>query len=116
MTKKGIEFVNEWCGDGHSILHECAIPWQDLGISDMKGKLCRKYKSDTASPTSTIYKNGVALKEVEGVYVLDLWYTIARRLGVGDEARMFMGRGRQAQVLCSAILHKVQGGLVPRAE
>jgi hypothetical protein len=108
MTKKAVEFINEWAGDGHSIIREDAIPWDDLGVADLRGKLCHKFKSDTSDPKSTIFKDGVIQTEVEGVYVLDLWWAIGNRLGVGDGARMFMGRGRQAQALCEAILQKVR--------
>jgi hypothetical protein len=109
ITEKGKQWIKEHGYDGHSIYRSDAIPFADLGLSDKESKkLIRKYESDTSDYKSTIFKDGKIVPELEGVYLLSLWYAIAGHLGVADAGLMFQGRGSQARALCDSILSQIE--------
>ena len=108
VTKKGKAFIQEWFGEGHSILKEEAVPFADLGLDKTdRDLLVMDFMSDTSDPKSTIFKDGKVVDKVRGVNSLMLWAAVAGRLGVESGHKAFFGRGTQARVLCEAILKKI---------
>jgi hypothetical protein len=106
MTKKGIEWIRENGWDGHSIWKTEFVPFDDLGLDEeQKQLLTQTFRSDTSSPTSTIFKDGKIVKEIsKGVYSLSLLSTIAHNLGVERADGHLSGRGSRARALTAAIL------------
>jgi acyl CoA:acetate/3-ketoacid CoA transferase len=79
--------------DGHSIMKPEAFT--DAGLpAEVVKHLTHTYKSD-GSPKGTIFVKGKPVKELSGVYGLDMLRFIASALGV--EYRQAMGRGFEAQ-------------------
>jgi hypothetical protein len=79
--------------DGHTIFKPEAFT--DAGLPpEITQLFTRNYKSD-GSPKGTIFAKGQPVKELAGVYGLDLLRFIASALGV--EYRQAMGRGFEAQ-------------------
>lgn len=87
--------------DGHSILNPEAFT--DVGLPhDVVEHLTTRYKSD-GTPKGTIFVGGQPVKELTGVYGLDVLTFIAGALGVEYEDKI--GRGFCAQSTQQA-LHK----------
>jgi hypothetical protein len=59
------------------------------------------HHSDTASPRSTIFRDGQAVRTVNGVYGLHMLEFLAGALGV--PYRRCIGRGFQAQAIRAAL-------------
>ena len=62
------------------------------------------HKSDLSDHKSTIYVRGKAVKELKGIHNLTFLYRLAHKLEVDYEDKI--GRGFQAQVICTAIRKK----------
>ena len=85
--------------DGHSILKPEAFT--DAGLpAEVVQHLTTTYKSD-ASPKGTIFVGGQPVKELTGVYGLDVLTFIAGALGVEYEDKI--GRGFRAQSIQQAL-------------
>jgi hypothetical protein len=85
--------------DGHTIFKPEAFTEAGLP-AEVTGLFTRKYKSD-GSPKGTIFVNGQPVKELTGVYGLDLLRFIASALDV--EYRQAIGRGFEAQNIQTAL-------------
>lgn len=85
--------------DGHSIFKPEAFI--DAGLpNDVVSYITHTYKSD-GSPKGTIFVNGAPVKDLQGVYGLDLLRLIANALGV--QYRSAIGRGFEAQNIQQAL-------------
>jgi hypothetical protein len=85
--------------DGHSILKPQALV--DAGLpADVVADLTSTYKSD-GSPKGTLFLNGLAVKQLTGVYGLNALRFLAAALGV--EYRDAIGRGFEAQNIRAAL-------------
>ena len=94
--------------DGHSIFEPRAF--LEAGLpSPVVEYLTRRYRSD-GSLKGTLFVNGAAVKELTGVYGLEVLRFLAHALGVSY--RPAMGRGFEAQNIRSAL----QAHLAPPAE
>ncbi len=90
--------------DGHSILKPEAFIEAGLP-ADVVEYLTRSYKSD-GSPKGTIFVAGRPVKELKGVYGLDVLRFLASALGV--EYRSAIGRGFEAQNIQQALRQHLQ--------
>lgn len=72
-------------------------------------KFVRVFKSDTRDPKSTIFNDdGEVIKQLKGVYALDILWGIAREMGADtSEAETKSGRGFIARCLKDAIKEKL---------
>jgi hypothetical protein len=85
--------------DGHTILAPKAF--LEAGLpAEVVDFATSSYKSD-GSPKGTIFVKGQPVKELTGVYGLDLLELIARSLSL--QYRSCMGRGFQAQAIQQAL-------------
>jgi len=112
-TDKIVNLLREIGGDGHSIypkeffIEKWEIPEEVIKYSE------RKLISDPSNPKTMIFKDGELMDELEGVFVLDLHYTIADNLGLSEtiaKAGQKQGRGFQAQELCNGIMDYLKEG------
>ena len=86
--------------DGHSILDPQAFI--DAGLpAEVVGHLTRTYKSDLSSPKSTIFVKGEPVRELSGVYGLDVLRFLAGAVGV--EYMRALGRGFEARNIQAAL-------------
>lgn len=91
--------------DGHSIMAPNAF--LDAGLpAAVVDHLTRSYKSD-GSPKGTIFVAGQPVKELCGVYGLDVLRFLAQSLGV--EYRSAIGRGFEAQNIQTALHQHFDG-------
>ena len=88
-------------GDGHSIMD--AQYYLEHGFDCEH--LATEFESDTSSPKTTIFKNGVPQEKVTGIYALDFHYWVAGQCGLarGRDYDDKIGRGSQAQAIASAL-------------
>ena len=88
-------------GDGHSIMDPAF--YTDAGFDCEH--LATEFESDTSSPKTTIFKNGVPQEKVTGIYALDFHYWVAGQCGLarGEDYDDKIGRGSQAQAIASAL-------------
>ena len=88
-------------GDGHSIMDPTF--YTDAGFDCEH--LATEFESDTSSPKSTIFKNGVPQEKVTGIYALDFHYWVASECGLmrGRDYDDKIGRGSQAQAIAGAL-------------
>lgn len=85
--------------DGHTIFKPEAF--LDVGLPQPVVDYCTHDHASDGSPKGTIFVNGQPVKELSGVYGLDLLRFLASALGV-TYARKF-GRGSQAGAIQSAL-------------
>ena len=88
-------------GEGHSIMDPTF--YTDAGF-DCEN-LITEFESDTSSPKTTIFKDGVIQDKVEGIGSLDFHYWVAGQCGLvrgKDYAEQF-GRGSQARAIAAAL-------------
>ncbi len=88
-------------GDGHSIMDPAF--YIDAGF-DCES-LITEFESDTSSPKTTIFKNGVPQEKVKGIWALDFHYWVASQCGLvcGEDYADKYGRGSQAQAIAGAL-------------
>ena len=88
-------------GDGHSIYPPDFYVGQGFDCEH----LTTEFESDTSSPKTTIFKNGVPQEKVTGIYALDFHYWVAGQCGLasGVDYDEKYGRGSQAQAIASAL-------------
>lgn len=92
--------------DGHSILKPEALT--DAGLpSAVVEHLTATYRSD-GTPKGTIFVDGEPVKELRGVYGLDVLRFFASALGV--EYRDAIGRGFEAQNIQTALRRHFEAG------
>ena len=86
--------------DGHTILSPERLI--DAGLpNEIVAAVTTTYRSDTASPKTTIFVDGQPVEQVRGIYGLDLLQRLAGSLGV--TYRACYGRGSQAAAIREAI-------------
>ena len=88
-------------GDGHSIYPPEFYVGQGFDCEH----LTTEFESDTSSPKTTIYKDGVPQEKVRGIYALDFHYWVAGQCGLvcGEDYDEKYGRGSQAQAIATAL-------------
>ena len=101
-----LKLLEEVGGDGHSIYpKEFFI--DKFNIPEEIIKYCEHtFSSDDSNPKSTIFKDGEEIKELTGVFCLDLHYRIAEDLGLQEtvvKAARMQGRWFQAKTLYEGI-------------
>ena len=90
--------------DGHSIMSPQAF--LDAGLpADVVAHLTRTYKSD-GSPKGTLFVAGQPVKQLEGVYGLDMLRFLGVALDV--EYRQALGRGFEAANIRTALIEHFQ--------
>ncbi len=96
--------------DGHTIFKPEAF--LDAGLpKDVVEHLTRTHGSD-GSPKGTIFVKGEPVKELAGVYGLDMLRFLADALGV--KYTPAMGRGFEAQNICAALKQYVDSAPVTK--
>jgi len=104
ITKAGYNYIRARYGDGHSIVAPDSVPFSELGLSDDdKFRLTQTFESDMSHPKAMIFRKGKVVPKLTGVYLLKLWYAVARANGV-DASNNMSGRGFQARAVCDALL------------
>ena len=93
--------------DGHSIFKPEAFIDAGLPV-DVVSYMTHTYKSD-GSPKGTIFVNGEPVKDLQGVYGLDLLRLLADARGI--TYRSAMGRGFEAQNIQSALKLQLGSGI-----
>ena len=93
--------------DGHCILDPQAF--LSVGLpAEVVAHLTRRHKSDLSDPKATLIVDGEAVKELSGVYGLELLQFLATALGVGFTRAL--GRGREACNIQAALHEHFQRG------
>ena len=101
-----LELIHAIGGDGHSIY---PVDWyvSNGAPEELIKPLEETMKSDFSHPKSTLFRNGKPVKELIGVYTLDVLRDMTDNLDLDEEARKLVykltGRGFKAQAMCSAI-------------
>lgn len=98
--------------DGHTIFKPEAFT--DLGLPvEIVNHLTANYTSSDGDPKYTIYVKGIAVKQLKGVYGLDVLRFIASALNVEYEGKF--GRGSQAHAIQQALYahFRPKGGTQP---
>ena len=86
--------------DGHSIFDPQAF--LDAGLpANVVAHLTRTYKSDLSSPKSALFVKGTPVKELTGIYGLEMLRFLAGALGV--EYTPALGRGTEARNIQCAL-------------
>ena len=94
--------------DGHCILDPQAFITAGLPV-EVVSHLTRSHKSDLSDPKATLIVDGEPVKELSGVYGLELLQFLATALGVGYMRAL--GRGREAGNIQAALhQHFNRGG------
>lgn len=94
--------------DGHTIWEADADFFSGMP-EEFMGSVTETLKSD-GSPKGTIWRDGEAVDEMQGVYGLTLLWRLARLIGADmDKHDQLMGRGFRACALTEAIREKLGG-------
>ena len=86
-------------GDGHSIYPPEFYVGQGFDCEH----LTTEFESDTSSPKTTIYKDGVPQEKMKGIWALDFHYWVAGQCGLArgvDYAEKYV-LGSQAQAIAN---------------
>lgn len=100
--------------NGHSIFKPKAL--LETGLpAEVVAHMTRTYKSDLSDPKSTVFVHDRPVKELRGVYGLELLEFLARALGVEYPGKL--GRSSQAQAIQEALhAHCTRKGAAGRIE
>ena len=102
-----LSLVSKIGGDGWTIFNADSELFNNL-TDRIRERATKTYKSD-GSPKGTIWgDDGNMIKEMSGIYALDLMYLLAREVGADTKkADLMGGRGFASRALADAIKKKL---------